>query len=239
MKKKSFTPTVDWVTQKVKEGYAYHKISEKCLLDLGHKFSRLRVIQFIEEHNINYIPKQSPVYTVSIDWMKEELKTKTIGRIAKEQKRNWDIIKGFIERHNLESFVLKKGQGRGSENANAWDGHPIISGTYWGRITTSAKKRNIKFDITPHQAYEIFEKQNGKCALSGEPIFFGIQLCDQKKGGERQIQTASLDRIISKKKIYNLENCQWVHAVIQQMKNKESEEELLRLVKAIYLHNNG
>ena len=170
--------------------------------------------------------------------MKEELKTKTINRIAEEQERDFAVIERFIKRHALESFVLKKGQGKGSDNPLHWDGHPVITGSYWNKLISGAKKREIVFDITPDEAYQIFERQNGLCALSGVPIVFG-PIVRQTSTDERPLQSASLDRIDSDLKVYNVDNCQWLHAVVNLMKNRNSEEELLRLVKAIHLHNHG
>lgn len=233
--KREFNPPVKWVEEKIAAGYSYRKIAEECPYEWGCGFGRKSVKDFIEKHNISYTSKRAP-YKVSIEWMKEELKTKTIGRIAEEQKRDHGAIEVFIERHNLRSFVLRRGIGRDLENPNRWDGHPVITGSYWGKLIGGAKKRKITFDITPDKAYEIFEKQNGLCALSGFPIVFG-PLSHQTPTDERPLQTASLDRINSDLKIYNIDNCQWVHAVVNLMKNQNSEEELLRLVKQIYLHN--
>src|SRR5688572_28195857 len=48
-----------------------------------------------------------------------------------------------------------------------WSGYKDISGTYWNNLKRSAERRNIEFDLTIEEAWEIFQKQNGKCAYSG------------------------------------------------------------------------
>ena len=71
------------------------------------------------------------------------------------------------------------------------------------------------------EAWELFEAQDKRCALSGVPLKFSTNIRDQ-----RGTQTASLDRIDSSKG-YVLGNVQWVHKKVNIMKNVMPEVELL------------
>ena len=66
----------------------------------------------------------------------------------------------------------------GKSKSHFWKGYGEISGTFWYHIKKSALKRNIKLSISIKQGWELFLKQNKKCALSG------IELNFQKKSLE-------------------------------------------------------
>ena len=80
--------------------------------------------------------------------------------------------------------------------------------TYFSGVKHGAAKRNMICEISQQDAWSQFEKQNGKCALTGRDLTF-------KCNGE---QTASLDRIDSTKG-YTIDNIQWVHKDVNMMKN--------------------
>ena len=100
---------------------------------------------------------------------------------------------------------------------NRWQGYQEISGTLWQRIIRNAKSRQIEFNLTIEQAWDIFIKQRKKCILSNE----NIKLTRNCKN-----QTASLDRINSLLG-YTKDNVQWVHKNINMMKNKMSDNEFI------------
>lgn len=72
----------------------------------------------------------------------------------------------------------------------------------------------VDFDLTIEHAWSLFEGQNGRCALTNEPIRFESQ-SSRRKG---KVQTASLDRIDSSKG-YVEGNVWWVHKDVNRMKN--------------------
>jgi hypothetical protein len=78
--------------------------------------------------------------------------------------------------------------------------------------------------LTIEQAWELYQKQEGKCALSGLPIFFPAT-----NKGEF---TASLDRIDSSKG-YIEGNVQWVHKDINIMKNKFPQDYFIKICKLV------
>lgn len=109
-------------------------------------------------------------------------------------------------------------------------GYKEIGGTYFNRIRHSARNRNIIFEITIEQIWDLFIKQERKCALSGLELHFSSK-CDAGDG------TASLDRIDSKKD-YTIDNIQWVHKDINYMKQDNTDEEFIKYCKLVANYNN-
>lgn len=112
-------------------------------------------------------------------------------------------------------------------NAHNRTGYEKLSGSYWYVVTSQAKRRGIPCEITPKQAYEKIIKQGWRCAFSGEPIDFALNIRDARKE-----QTASLDRIDNNKG-YTLDNIQWVHKVVNIMRNTLSIDEFKQWCKKI------
>lgn len=98
-----------------------------------------------------------------------------------------------------------------------WKGYKEISGNYFGSLKRGAKWRNFQFKVTLKYIWELFLKQDRKCALTGTELKFTQTIknkCDT---------TASLDRIDSKKG-YIKGNVQWVHKDINKFKNNYDEK---------------
>lgn len=104
-----------------------------------------------------------------------------------------------------------------------------ISGTFFGSIRHHAKFRGKHFDLTIEYLQELWEKQGGKCAISGV-------LLEYKLGKKYYGQTMSLDRIDSCKG-YIEGNVQWVHKQVNFMKLEMSKEELIKWCKIIVENN--
>lgn len=90
-----------------------------------------------------------------------------------------------------------------------YTGYKEITGTFWRRIITNAKARNIEFDIDKEYCWSILENQNNQCFLSGLDLVFDKNPL---------IQTASLDRIDTNIG-YIKNNIQWLHKDINISKN--------------------
>lgn len=103
-------------------------------------------------------------------------------------------------------------------------GNGKINKLYFNQIKNRARKKNWKFHLTTSYLQKLYNSQNGRCALSGEGIFFS-----QKSNLE---QTASLDRIDNKKG-YIKGNVQWLHKDVNQMKWQFPTDRLLELCKKI------
>lgn len=108
---------------------------------------------------------------------------------------------------------------RVQNECGSYRGHHDISKTHWNGMRTSAAIRNMVFDITIEYAWDLYERQGRKCALSGVPIRFpsNRKTCDG---------TASLDRIDSSEG-YTITNVQWVHRNINHMKWDLSQSDFI------------
>ena len=86
--------------------------------------------------------------------------------------------------------------------------------------------RNIEVHCTIQDAWKQFEKQDGKCALSGAILSLPLSYKDKK------FTNASLDRIDSSKP-YDVDNIQWVDKHINIMKNALPENDFIEICRRI------
>ena len=107
-----------------------------------------------------------------------------------------------------------------------WKGYK----TYFNRLKQGAKVRNIPFQITIEDAWNKFTQQNGKCALTDLPLLLSHNTT--KNTPTYTEHTASLDRIDNTKG-YTLDNIQWVHKQINEMKMDQSQIEFIRFCKLV------
>lgn len=107
-----------------------------------------------------------------------------------------------------------------------------LSDVFWKQISSRSVRKNFEFTITKEYAYDIFLRQNKKCALSGVDIFLAQTPRDVRFG----IRTASLDRIDSLKG-YVPGNVQWVHKDINIMKNSMTQEQFIIWCKLVAKKN--
>lgn len=98
-----------------------------------------------------------------------------------------------------------------------------ISGRYWCAVRNGAKQRGLALDVTIEQVWTLFEKQKGRCVLTGRRIGFSPQ-------------TASLDRIDSTKG-YVDGNVQWIHRDVNRMKQEFSEPYFIKTCTEIVRHH--
>ena len=115
------------------------------------------------------------------------------------------------------------------EKHKSWKGYKEISSKFYKSIQYNAKMRNLLFEVSIDQLWELFLKQKRKCALSGLPIEF-------EANNGRVKGTASLDRRDSTKG-YTITNVQWVHSTVNSMKWDMPQEDFLRLCKTIADYN--
>lgn len=121
----------------------------------------------------------------------------------------------------------KRSDVSGSNNCN-WTGCGEISGSKYNNIKKDATRRNMDFFIPIEYLWELFLKQERKCAVSGELLFMSTQ---------RRLCTASLDRK-DYLKGYTEDNIQWVHKTINIMKNRFSDEEFMFWCNKVVNYNN-
>jgi hypothetical protein len=168
-------------------------------------------------------------------------------RVVNKNKRNWCEVRcncgyvGLRRKDHIDSgrtTACKK-----CSSSNTLKEHPNskfgprphqgvgdISKTLWSAYKEGAKKRAVPFSITIEYAWDLFEKQNRLCALSGIPITLkhGYKGCNVDWKGF----TASLDRIDSEKG-YVEGNVQWVHEDINYIKRDLPEGRFIELCKAV------
>jgi hypothetical protein len=106
------------------------------------------------------------------------------------------------------------------EKSCNYKGYNEISLEFFNRIRSNACTRDYDFDISIEYIWDIYEKQNRKCAISDLDISLPIKSKSLRNG----TVTASLDRINSSKG-YIESNIQWVHKNVNLSKlslnNKE------------------
>ena len=93
------------------------------------------------------------------------------------------------------------------------------------RVCKRAQKVNMEFNLDHDYLWDLFLKQNKKCAFSGIEIIF----TNPREGK----QTASLDRIDSQKG-YIKGNVQWVHKQLNRMKWNLDEKSFFQWIDMIY-----
>lgn len=177
--------------------------------------------------------------------MKKDLSGKRFGKLlvksVHSRSRNghirWSCVCDCGGSHDVLSTHLLSGkithcgciQYRGKSN-KLWSGCGEISGNFWTSLVRGANglkgRKPIEFEITIEYIWDLFLKQNRKCALSGLPIWF------PNTTTQTQSKTASLDRIDSSKG-YVMGNVQWVHKDINKMKNSFSQEYFIMLCNAV------
>jgi hypothetical protein len=96
--------------------------------------------------------------------------------------------------------------------------------TYFNSVKRRAESKDRDFSIKIEDIWELFIKQDRKCALSGLPIAF----LDEG--------TASLDRVDSSLG-YTPENVQWVHKDVNRMKMAFSDTAFIWMCALIVNHN--
>ncbi len=108
----------------------------------------------------------------------------------------------------------------GNDNGN-WKGYGEVPGEAFNKVKSGAKTRNIALEVTPADLHALWVFQDRKCALTGMLLVMG--------------DTASLDRIDSKKP-YTVDNIQWVHKVVNIMKNDFTEDVFVAMCARVATH---
>lgn len=96
----------------------------------------------------------------------------------------------------------------------------------WSNTLRGAKQRGYLVEITHEDAWELFEKQEGKCTLTGIPLNL-----DPEKGEVN----ASLDRIDNSLG-YIPGNVQWLHNDINQIKFTYDQDYFIDLCRRVANH---
>lgn len=130
-------------------------------------------------------------------------------------------------KHTTSCGCLRRETARNTK----WRGRGKIGLSVLNRILHNAKRRCLDSTLTLEDLWQLFLKQHGCCAISGIPLDFAT-ISECKAG---RTNTASLDRIDSTKG-YTLDNVQWVHKRVNEMKMSQSQEEFIQLCRLIVQH---
>lgn len=95
--------------------------------------------------------------------------------------------------------------------------------TWFNKIKNSAELRNISFNISIEEVFDLYNKQDKRCSLSGIEIIWA---------NFGQKHTASLDRIDSKLG-YEYNNVQIVHKDINFMKQSYSQDYFIAMCNLV------
>lgn len=107
-----------------------------------------------------------------------------------------------------------------------WKGVGLVAKDFYNSYERSARQRGLKFSVTMKYMWELFQEQDGRCALTGWPLKFSY------RNKDRSTQTASLDRIDSTKG-YVRGNLQWVHRRVNIIKSNMPNDEFITMCKAV------
>lgn len=120
----------------------------------------------------------------------------------------------------LQLAVLTRDQLRSSKPSIGRPREGIFPGNYWSGMKRRAKKHGLQCTITQEFVLALYHAQGGVCAHTGWPI----DLPTWAPGG--WVATASLDRIYNDKELgYQVFNVQWVHTIVNLMKNSSTDAE--------------
>ena len=109
-------------------------------------------------------------------------------------------------------------------------GYEEMNSFYFSNAQRRALKMGWEFDLDMKFLWELYLKQNKRCALSGENINFSVRTKNRKYG------TISLDRIDSKKG-YTKDNVQWVHKDINNIKMEFPQLDFFKWCKKVVEYN--
>ncbi len=143
-------------------------------------------------------------------------------------KRNLKLNRdNFCSRQCLGKYIVEKNS---NLTLNLKSGKDLDSYSRFRRHVLSAKSRakykNLVFDISVKDLYNLWENQCGKCAYTK------IDLINPSSTNEKMdtlINRASLDRIDSNLG-YTVNNIQWVSLICQYAKNKFSDSDMKKFI---------
>lgn len=110
---------------------------------------------------------------------------------------------------------------RGANNV-LYKGYKEVSSVYFGKLRRGALKRNLEFTITKKDIWDLYIKQNKKCALTGWNLSWD----------KREKLKCSVDRIDSSKG-YTKDNIQIIERHLNVMKMALSQDEFILRCKIV------
>lgn len=167
----------------------------------------------------------------------DDLTGKTFGSLTilyrlpntKNNRVQWQCKCKCGREKSVTSGDIKSGD---SKSCGKCHWHCFIQDSYWTEITRNAKQRGKEFSITKDYMTSLWNKQEGKCAISGLPLNMPVDARKQR-GPEC---TASIDRIDNT--IGYVEgNVQWVYKDVNRMRREYTIERYIEICKAVASNN--
>ena len=177
--------------------------------------------RFLPNKDFNHDLNEEQIINMYNNGMKVRMIAKEVGSYPKK-------IQKILKNNGIE-FRKKECYLKGEDNPR-FSGYKEIQGTYLTALKNSAKRRGIDFSISYELLWDIFLKQDKKCAYSNIEIFFSRSNLEHINGD----YTASLDRIDNSLG-YIEGNVQWVHKRINIMKGNMTHQEFLDFCEAVTL----
>ena len=109
-----------------------------------------------------------------------------------------------------------------------------FSRSHFNDIKSSAKSRNLEFNVSQQFLWDLFLKQNKKCKLSNVDITLSANIVKNK--ADRINISASLDRI-NPNIGYIESNVQWVHKWVNIMKGALSDNDFIYVCNLVANNN--
>lgn len=188
------------------------------IIDVGYNCGKLTVIR---ESSVSERPKNDKSHT----YYKCLCDCGNTTIVKKHDLIRHHKLSCGCHRKSVGTAHLKKWRSNGGINSNSqFVGD--VSGTIWYRIMSNAKERNLNITITKKDAWNLFQKQNGICALTG------MKLTLSPLSKDKHTNTASLDRIDSSLG-YSENNVQWIHKDINLMKLDFPNEYFIAMCKRV------
>ena len=147
----------------------------------------------------------------------------------------WQVVCDCGNVREVLSITLRSGQAKSCGSCQphyAWKGVGQMSGGYYTTLRRGALKRKLDFVVTKEYLWNLYLKQDKKCALTGLDIHFVRDRSSQRSSA----QTASLDRIDSSKG-YIEGNVQWVHKTINIMKWHIEQKHFIEMCQKVAAHS--
>lgn len=149
----------------------------------------------------------------------------SVGQISKNIGCSNESVRKYLKKYSIDRRdYIEAGTIRNNKSIGD------LKGSIWTQIRRGRKRRsrNLEFSISQEYAWNLFLKQDKKCALTGLPIEFPKTIKEEYLG----LRTASLDRISSYEG-YEEGNVQWLHKDINKMKMDFSESYFIHLCQLV------
>ena len=152
----------------------------------------------------------------------------SIASIAEEYETYPSKIRNTIRKYNPDFQFRPRSCHLSGPSNPKFTGHEEIQGAYFSGLRCAARRRELDFELKIEDAWELFVRQDRKCAITGLELELAKNNTDHRTGN----YTASIDRIDNSRG-YTIDNVQWVHKRVNVMRGNMSMDEFVTLCSAV------